>query len=332
MKIALEEHFVNPGLLDYCIRYMPKVSDQKRKELVSRLSDFHQLRLAIMDESGIDFAVLGLSGPGVQAEADTKTAIRLAQESNDILAGEIARNPDRFGGFAHLAMQSAEAAADELERTVTELGFAGAMVNGHTNGVYLDAPQYDMFWERMQALNVPLYLHPTDAYIKPHVFEGCDELLKATWEWNCETSSHFLRLIYAGVFDRFPQLKIILGHMGEMLPFELWRLDSRSQLICGKRPLKMQPSDYLKRNLYITTSGQCDDAPLKCSLQSLGDNHVLFSADYPYEDCVYAANWIDKADISEDIRAKICYKNALAIMPTLAANPCFDQVQSAQHN
>ena len=314
MKIALEEHFITPALLDYCVKAMPAVSPEGKKKIIAHLSSFDDLRLETMDKAGIDFAILGISGPGVQAESHPKLAIRLAKEANDILASEVSKKPNRYGGFAHLPMQAPKVAADELERAVTELGFFGSMVNGHTNGVYLDDPQYDIFWERMEALDVPLYLHPTDSFIKPYVLEGCDELVKCTWEWNFETSSHFLRLVYAGVFDRFPKLKIILGHMGEMLPFELWRLDSRTHLLAKIRPLKMAPSLYLKQNLYVTTSGQCDDAPLICSLLSLGDAHVLFSIDYPYESSIVAAQWIDHANISDLTREKVCHLNAKKLM------------------
>ena len=314
MKIALEEHFITPALLNYCVKAMPNISSDGKKNIIAQLSSFGDLRLETMDKAGIDFSILGISGPGVQVERDSRLAIKLAKESNDILASEVAKKANRYGGFAHLPMQVPNEAADELERAVRELGFLGSMVNGHTNGVYLDDPQYDIFWERMEELDVPLYLHPTDSFIKPYVLEGCDELVKCTWEWNFETSSHFLRLVYAGVFDRFPKLKIILGHMGEMLPFELWRLDSRTQLLAETRPLKMAPSMYLKQNLYVTTSGQCDDAPLLCSLSSLGDTHVLFSIDYPYESSSVAAHWIDNANISDLTREKVCHLNAKGLL------------------
>lgn len=314
MKIALEEHFITPGLLDYCVKAMPAVSSDNKKNIIAHLSSFDDLRLDTMDKAGVDFSILGISGPGVQAEKDSALAIHLAKESNDILAREVAKRPQRYGGFAHLPMQAPLEAADELERAVKDLGFLGSMVNGHTLGVYLDDPRYDIFWERMQALDVPLYLHPTDSFMMPYVLKGCDELAKCTWEWNFETSSHFLRLVYAGVFDRFPKLKIILGHMGEMLPFELWRLDSRTHLLEKTRPLKMAPSMYLKQNLYVTTSGQCDDAPLICSLLSLGETHVLFSVDYPYENSTVATQWIDSAAISDATREKVCHLNAKQIM------------------
>jgi len=319
-KIALEEHFITPGLEPYLLPAMPAVSDKARKHLLSLLSNFGEKRLVAMDAAGVEVAVLSVSGPGVQTEPDAAKATKLARQSNDDLAREIQKQPERYRGFAHLAMQDADAAADELERCVKELGFAGAMVNGHTNGVYLDDSRYDPFWERMQALDAPLYLHPTDSYVLPYVLKGCPELLKPTWEWTMETSAHFLRLVFAGVFDRFPRLRIILGHMGETLPYVLWRLDSRAALIADKRPLKEAPSAYLKHNLYVTTSGQCDDVPLIAALSAVGDDHVLFSVDYPYEDSAVAGRFLDQAAIDESVRAKVARGNALSMMP-LARKP-----------
>jgi 2,3-dihydroxybenzoate decarboxylase len=319
MKIALEEHFIIPGFHDYLATSMPAVTPEAYDRLVALLSDFGEQRLAAMDEARLDVAVLSLSGPGVQIERDTAVAVRLARQANDQLAVEVQRRPKRYSGFAHLAMQDPKAAADELARSVSELGFAGAMVNGHTNGAYLDDPRYDAFWERMQALDVPLYLHPDNAYVKPYAMEGCEELLKAIWEWNCETSTHFLRLLFSGVFDRFPRLKVILGHMGETLPYVLWRLDSRAALNTKNRPLKLTPSAYLKRNLNVTTSGQCDDVPLIAALSALGDDRVLFSIDYPYEDSATAGRFIEHAAIGRVVREKVCSGNARAIMPLKAA-------------
>jgi len=202
-KIALEEHFITPALEPYLLPSIPAVSDKSRAHLLSLLSDFGEQRLSAMDAASVDIAVLSVSGPGVQTEWDAAVAVKLARQANDDLAKEVQRRPNRYRGFAHLAMQDAGSAADELERCVKELGFAGAMVNGHTNGVYLDDPRYDPFWERMQALDAPLYLHPTDSYVLPYVLQGCPELLKPTWEWTIETSAHFLRLVFAGVFDAF---------------------------------------------------------------------------------------------------------------------------------
>jgi 2,3-dihydroxybenzoate decarboxylase len=313
-KIALEEHFITPSLEPYLLPAMPAVSDDGRKQLLAQLSDFGEQRLAAMDAAGVDVAVLSVTGPGVQAERDAVKATKLAHHANDDLAKEIARQPLRYRGFAHLAMQSPTVAAEELERCVMELGFAGAMVNGHTNGIYLDDPRYDPFWERMQALDVPLYLHPADSYVLPYVLEDCPELAKPVWEWTTETSTHFLRMVFAGVFDRFPKLKIILGHMGETLPFVLWRLDSRAALIANKRPLKEAPSVYLKRNLYVTTAGQCDDVPLVAALSALGEEHVMFSVDYPYEDSATSGQFLDKAAIDGSVREKVARANALSLM------------------
>ena len=181
-----------------------------------------------MDKAGIERAVLALAGPGVQAERDTATAIRNAKAGNDFLAKEIQKRPDRYSGFAHLPMQDAKAAADELERCVKELKFCGAMINGHTNGQYLDHPSLAPFWERAEALGTLIYIHPTDPVSVAPVLQGHPGLRRATWEWTFETGSHALRLVFGGVFDRFPKARLGLGHMGETLPFLLWRFDSRT--------------------------------------------------------------------------------------------------------
>lgn len=319
MKIALEEHVVFPAFLDYLAHAMPKVTAEVSADIVGRLSDFGEQRLAAMDAAGVGRAVLSLSGPGVQIERDTDAALRGARLANDLLATEIQRRPDRYAGFAHLALQDPMGAADELERCVRELGFVGAMVNGHTLGVYLDDPRFAPFWERLEALDVPLYLHPDDSFVKPYVLEGCDELLKPTWEWTFETASHALRLVFAGVFDRYPRARLILGHMGETLPYVLWRLDSRAALTTGNRPLAAPPSHYLRRNVYVTTSGQCADVPLIAALSALGEDRVLFSIDYPYEDSLTAARFIESAAISETARAKVCRGNAQALLRLPAA-------------
>jgi 2,3-dihydroxybenzoate decarboxylase len=218
MRVALEEQFILPALLEYLAKGMPRVSRVSYDRLIEKLSDFGEERLAAMDGAGVSVAVLSVSGPGVQVEPDANLAVKLAREANDLLAAEVQRRTDRYAGFAHLAMQGPSAAANELERCVRDLGFVGSMINGQTKGVYLDDPRHDPFWERMQALDVPLYLHPGDSFRKPHVLEGCDELLKPVWEWTIDASSHFLRLVFAGVFDRFPRLKIAIGHMGRRFP------------------------------------------------------------------------------------------------------------------
>src|SRR5580698_9841805 len=186
-KIALEEHFLSPGLVNYWRPTMTEVPPERAEYFFSNLSDFGELRLRSMDGAGITRAVLSIAGPGVQAERDAATATRKAAESNDFLAREIEKRPDRYSGFAHLAMQDAKAAADELARAMGELGFAGAMINGHTNGQYLDHPSLYLFWERAAALGAVIYLHPADPPAPMPVLAGTKGLARATWEWGVET-------------------------------------------------------------------------------------------------------------------------------------------------
>jgi 2,3-dihydroxybenzoate decarboxylase len=216
-KIALEEHYATPELAKkYVAR--PTRSDTLFADIERRLADFDQLRLEAMDMAGIDLSVLSVTTPGVQAVADANTAIRLAREANDLLAREVQKRPRRYAGFAHLPTQDGVAAGAELERTVRELGFKGALINGQTSGRYLDADLYLPFWERVQDLNVPVYLHPGELADQPAMFAGRPELEGPIWAWTADTAAHALRLVFGGTFKRFPRLKIILGHMGETLP------------------------------------------------------------------------------------------------------------------
>lgn len=312
-KIALEEHFSTAALAKYVAR--PTRSDTMFAEIERRLVDFDALRLETMDKAGIDLAVLSVTTPGVQAEQDTQTAIKLAQEANDLLATQVQKRPKRYAGFAHLAMQDAGAAATELQRAVEELGFKGALINGQTNGMYLDADMYLPFWERVQDLDVPVYLHPGDLVDHPAMFAGRPELNGPVWAWTVETGSHALRLVFGGTFKRFPKVKVILGHMGETLPYLLWRFDSRWQLAIGEDlPHDALPSSIIKRNILVTTAGVCDPAPLADAIAALGEDNVMFSVDYPYEDTPSAAAFIESAPVSEAVRAKLCHGNAEQIL------------------
>ena len=229
-KLALEEHFLSPGLIDDWLPTVTEVPQAKAEQLLAQLTDFGDRRLEAMDNAGIARAVLSVAGPGVQAERDTATALRKAREANDFLAGEIQKRPDRYCGFAHIALHDPKAAAGELERCVRELKFHGAMINGHTNGQYLDDRALDPFWERVEALGTLVYLHPADPVVPAPVLDGHRALRRATWEWGFETGSHALRLVFGGTFDRYPKAKLVLGHMGETLPYLLWRFDSRAKL------------------------------------------------------------------------------------------------------
>jgi 2,3-dihydroxybenzoate decarboxylase len=282
------------------------------KGVIGRLSDFGEQRLGAMDRAGIERAVLSLAGPGVQIERDTATAIRNARVANDLLAAEIARRPDRYSGFAHLALQDAAAAADELERCVRELKFVGAMINGHTNGRYLDDPALLPFWERAEALGTLVYLHPADPVAPLPVLAGHKALKRATWEWGVETGSHALRLVFSGLFDRFPRLRVGLGHLGETLPFLLWRFDSRAELYGVK--LGKRASEYIRENIVVTTSGMFSAEPLRCTIDALGADRVMFSADYPFENIEEAGHFMDTVPLCDAVRADIAFNNAQRIL------------------
>jgi 2,3-dihydroxybenzoate decarboxylase len=313
-KIALEEHFLCPSFIDYWNPTAADLPPQIRERALARLTDFGETRLSVMDRAGITRAVLGLAGPGVQAERDPATAVRNARAANDFLAGEIEKRPDRYSGFAHLPMQDARAAAQELERCVRELKFCGAMINGHTNGQYLDDPALSPFWERAEALGTLIYLHPADPVVPAPVLEGHKGLRRATWEWTFETGSHALRLIFGGVFDRFPGAKLALGHLGETLPFLLWRLDSRAGPDFYAVKLAKPPSHYIKENIVVTTSGMCSPEPLNCTISALGHQHVMFAADYPFESAQQAADFIDGVALDDKVRNDICFNTAAKLL------------------
>jgi 2,3-dihydroxybenzoate decarboxylase len=311
-KIALEEHFLCPGMEDYWSTTVGDVAPEILRQVVGKLSDFGEQRLGTMDRCNIDRAVLGLAGPGVQVETDVATARRKARDANDFLAREIQKRPDRYSGFAHLALQDAPAAADELERCVHDLGFCGVMINGHTNGQYLDHPALHPFWERAEALGATVYLHPADPVSPAPVLDGTKGLRRATWEWGFETGSHALRLVFGGLFDRFPRAKLALGHLGETLPYLLWRFDSRAKLYGVE--LAKPPSQYIKDNVFITTSGMCSAEPLTCSISALGHDRVMFAADYPFEQAEEAAHFIDTVPLDEQVREDICRSNAVRLL------------------
>src|SRR5580693_10404643 len=243
-KIALEEHFLAPDHEAYWRTTVGNIDPKHAANLLARLTDFGEQRLQSMDQAGIARSVLSIAGPSVQIERDVATATRVAREANDFLAGEIGKRPDRYSGFAHLGMQDPRGAADELERCMRDLKFCGAMINGHTHGQYLDHPSLYPFWERAEALGAVIYLHPADPPAAMPVLDGTYGLKRATWEWGVETGSHALRLVFGGHFDRFPGAVLGLGHLGETLPYLLWRFDSRAKFYGIK--LKRAPSDYIR--------------------------------------------------------------------------------------
>lgn len=314
VKIALEEHFTLPEIAeaDRGPGYTPFTP-----ELRLQIQDLGSGRIAEMDRGGVELSILSLPGPGIQAIPNISLAIATAQRSNDYLAERIAKYPKRLKGFAALPLQDPQAAAQELTRCVKELGFCGALVAGFSqvgevdSAVFYDLPQYRSFWATVQQLDVPFYLHPRiPLATRQQAYEGHPWLVGAAWGFAAETSIHALRLMGSGLFDEYPKLRVILGHLGEGLPFSIWRIDHR--IFKGGRPSKAkQPmAYYLRENFYITTSGNFRTQALTDVLLEVGTDRVLYSVDYPFEDMAEAANWFDQAAISEPDRRKIAYSNA----------------------
>ena len=269
----------------------------------SRLADLGQRRLQDMDDTGIAMQVLSLTAPGVQV-FDAATAVSLAASVNDQLAEAVCRHPERYAGLAAVAPQEPSQAAKELERAVTDLGLKGAVINSHTKGEYLDDEKFWDIFEAAEALSVPIYIHPvtpSPAMIGPFLDRGLDG---AIYGFAVETSVHALRMIIAGVFDRFPDLKIVLGHLGEGLPFWLYRLDYMHGAIVnanryeGVKPTKKRLSEYLKENFYFTTSGMPWEPAILFTRSVIGRNRVMYAMDYPYQFNGYEVEMTDNLALS----------------------------------
>lgn len=314
-KIALEEHFMAPGFVDYWATTSVNISPALFGKAREALEDFGERRLAAMDAIGVEKAVLSLAGPGVQAETATAVAVRKAKQCNDFLAERIAGNPARYAGFAHLAVQDPATAAEELERCVKELGFCGAMINGQTNGAYLDDDRFSVLWERAADLEAPIYIHPNNPPDIPYMYHNHPELWGPVWSWTVETGNHALRILFSGVFDRYPGARLILGHMGETLPYQLWRFDSRWEISNkGDMSLEHRPSAYFRRNIWCTTAGVCSNEPLRCAIDALGADRIMFSVDYPFERSAEAGKWIEAAPLSDEERRLVCQDNARRLL------------------
>ena len=310
-KIALEEHFSIGELLPTSAE-LEFFDPQVLSEIEPLLPELAEQRLANMDKAGIEIAVLSQTAPGIQAIAESTEASAMARHANDALHAAIEQQPRRFRGFAALNLQDVDAACTELKRCVSELGFVGALINGSTQGEYLDNPRVDLLWSTLEQLDVPLYLHPGLPTNQPASM--VKELDGATWGWSFDTATHALRLIVKGVFDKHPNANVILGHMGENLPFYLWRLDSRYATTRYRNDIATTPSTVFRRNFLITTSGVCDDAALQCSITTLGPERIMFSTDYPYEDIELAGRWIDQAPIDPLAKTMICRDTARTLL------------------
>jgi 2,3-dihydroxybenzoate decarboxylase len=317
--IAIEEHFVMPADRDKLPVGAQPGSDREKRtgiEVGTELLDLGERRLAAMDAGGIDMQVLSLNQPGCQA-LEGAAAVALAREANDLLCETVKAHPDRFAGLAAVPTADPAAAALELERAVTRLGLKGAMINGHTEGGrFLDERRYWPIFEAANALQVPVYLHPREPHpdaMKTY-FKGCEDLAFAAWGFALDTCSHFLRLVFAGLFDAYPRLVFILGHMGEGLPFWLHRMDDHTRLAAARRGLKKTMAQYLTDNLVITCSGNFSTPALVCSVMALGTDNVLFAVDWPYESNRAATEFLEQLPLSDDDKAKIAHRNAERVL------------------
>jgi predicted TIM-barrel fold metal-dependent hydrolase len=314
--IAIEEHFLSVGFREVMQRDSSGPAGGANRaydaERQARLSDLGSLRLQEMDAGGIDLQVISHVAT---AAVTGEEGARLAREANDQLAAAVSAHPSRFAGFALLPMTEPEAAADELERAVRSLGFKGAMINGTINGRFLDDPAFLPILARAAALDVPLYLHPAPppAAVREAYYSGFDPavnfaLATSGWGWHAEVAVHALRLILAGTFDRLPALQIIIGHMGEMLPFMLARI--HNVLTPLARQLQHPVPDYFLQNFFITTSGFFTQPLLLLALQVMGADRILFAVDYPFSANEEGRAFLDSASISPVDKEKISHVNA----------------------
>lgn len=322
--ITLEEHYATPGFMEGPGHELDERARATRSQsqmalinahLIDQLLDLDDLRIADMDAAGIDMQVLSLNSPGVE-QLDQAAARSLAHEANDYLGVAVRRHPERFAGFAALPTIAPDIAAGELERTVRDYGFKGAVINGHIGGRYLDDPFFWPILERAEALQVPIYLHPTPppqpviqaSYVGNFAPEVTAQLAASGWGWHIETAIHVLRIILSGAFDRYPHLQLVIGHLGEALPFMLPRLDHNlpMQLTKLERPI----GAYLRENVYYTFSGFNYTPNFLDLLFQVGVDRIMFSADYPYSSMLAARNFLEQLPLSPADKDRIAHGNA----------------------
>ena len=322
--ITLEEHFATPEFMEGPGREMKARVRSTQSQaplafinahLIEQLLDIGDLRIADMDAAGIDMQVLSLNSPGVE-QLEPAQAEKLAHQTNDALGEAIRRHPTRFAGFATLPTALPKIAASELERTVRDFGFKGAAINGHNRGRYLDDSFFWPIFERAEALKVPLYLHPTPppqpviqaSYVGNFAPEVSAQLAAAGWGWHIETAIHVIRIILSGAFDRYPNLQLVLGHLGEALPFMLPRLDRSMPMPLTKlnRPI----GAYLRENIHYTFSGFNFTPNFLDLLFQVGVDRIMFSADYPYSSMLAARNFLEQLPLSPVDINRIAHGNA----------------------
>jgi predicted TIM-barrel fold metal-dependent hydrolase len=314
--ITLEEHFASPGFLDGPGRQLKEQAlkfGARAGRLLEQIGNVGDERITEMDAAGIDMQILSLTSPGTE-QSEEAAALAIAREANDFLADAVRKNPARFAGFAALPTATPDRAAEELERMVREHGFKGAVINGHHRGRYLDDKFFWPILERAESLKVPIYLHPTQPP-KPVIeasYSGFSpivtELLSGPgWGWHIETAIHIIRIILGGTFDRFPNLQIVIGHMGEALPFMLQRLDV---LPMAMTKLNRPMSAYLRENIHYTFSGFNFMPTFLDLLLEVGVDRIMFSADHPYASMAKARSFLDQLPVSAADKERIAHGNA----------------------
>jgi predicted TIM-barrel fold metal-dependent hydrolase len=316
--ITVEEHFATPAFLDGPARSLKERAqgpEIRMRGIPDLLCDLDERRITNMDAAGIDVQVLSLTAPGTE-QLDAAEASSCAGEMNDFLAQALSRHPDRLAGFAALPTRLPEAAADELERAVRTYGFKGALINGHVGGRYLDDPFFWPILERAEALHVPLYLHPTrppqavvDAsYTGNFAPVIASTLANSSWGWHIETAVHVLRMVLSGAFDRYPDVQMIIGHLGEGLPFMMSRLELTlpQQLTGLQRPI----GAYFRENLHYSFSGFNFLPSFLNLFLEVGADRILFSADYPFASMTQARSFLDQLPVSPADREHIAHGNA----------------------
>src|SRR5471032_1103400 len=302
--ITIEEHFTSPKLR--------ALRGEKDTPVQRKLDDLGALRLAEMDNSGIDLQLISENNPATQ-NLDAETSVKLACISNDVLHEAVRAHPDRFAGFATLPTPDPNAAADELERAVVRLGFKGAMIMGLTHGRFMDDKQFRPIFERAAALDVPVYIHPTPpvAAVQEAYYKEYPALAVAPLGFTLETLTHTVRLVVSGLFDEFPALKIIVGHLGEAAPYLMWRTN---YLVQERMPMRRSFADYYREHFWLTTSGAFSNAALACAVAEMGVERILFSVDWPFMDNRTGRKWMDEAPLTDHDRALIFGGNASKLL------------------
>ncbi len=319
-KIAIEEHFATARMLKDMKAWekhieFPDIMGKKFVGSKLNLADmpFEEHRLPNMDINGIDMQIISAMWPAAQGYTDPETAVEAAIEYNNAAAVLVAAHPTRFKAFAALPFQDPAFAVVELERCAKELGFVGVMVQGHSNYEYLDNPKFDIIWSKLEELDQPLYLHvghPAADQIA--AYGEYTEMLGPTWNWAAEGTTHVLRMVFGGVFERHPKAKLILGHLGETLPYLLRRIDEGADKTdaFSRGRITHEPSFYIKRNIYVATSGEYNPETIRCAISAMSIDHILFGCDYPLSGMDIGVSLVEDAGLTNEEKEKIFHLNA----------------------